>query len=520
MPSCSKGLGPRLAPPLRHKGPSTTTLAVSRDDTTNMPPSKTFLQAARTMLKAAGCPLHTKELTRAAIEAGHLRTEGATPSATMGAQLAMSIKRHGDRSPFIRTAPGTFGLRSWVKDGSLERPTHTAPVPGTALTPFFPTYSMVRAALPILQGVPAIAVAGMRRQLELQRGTPEENKDWSRPDDWIPLHLAGDQAEVAFKLWNESKGAVNPRHFTGTWSLVRRHDLVAEDAAGVLHLTDRGRNFVDSPAGSTVLEIDAAENLFGIIAMVGELGPAKKSDLVEPWRELISEGASKRSKNYANHTLYYRLKNLRERGLVELSRSKYSLTAEGLAWLDAADLDDTEGGSDTYQKILGLSRQQKVEIREAVHELLFEMDPYGFEAIVARLLESMGYDDAEVTPRGNDKGVDVVASIEMGITTIREVIQVKRARGNIQRPVLDALRGALHRFRADRGTIITTSGFSTGTIAAANEIGAAPITLIDGPKLVELLIENGIGVRKKPIEMWELDATAFGPALGEEGEVE
>ena len=37
----------------------------------------------------------------------------------------------------------------------------------------------------------------------------------------------------------------------------------------------------------------------------------------------------------------------------------------------------------------------------------------------------------------------------------------------------------------------------------------APITLIDGKKLVELLIEHGIGVRKKAIELWELDASAF-----------
>ena len=78
--------------------------------------------------------------------------------------------------------------------------------------------------------------------------------------------------------------------------------------------------------------------------------------------------------------------------------------------------------------------------------------------LVAKLLEGMGYDNAQVTPRGNGK---------------------------------------------------TTSGFSSGTIKAANELGAAPITLIDGPKLVELLIEHGIGVRKKPIELWELDAGAF-----------
>jgi hypothetical protein len=39
--------------------------------------------------------------------------------------------------------------------------------------------------------------------------------------------------------------------------------------------------------------------------------------------------------------------------------------------------------------------------------------------------------------------------------------------------------------------------------------GAAPITLIDGEKLIDLLLEHGIGVRKRTIELLEVDAEAF-----------
>jgi restriction system protein len=60
-----------------------------------------------------------------------------------------------------------------------------------------------------------------------------------------------------------------------------------------------------------------------------------------------------------------------------------------------------------------------------------------------------------------------------------------------------------------RGTIITTSGFSKGTRNAAFEQGAPPITLIDGGKLVDLLIEHELGVRKKAIEILELDEQAL-----------
>ena len=64
----------------------------------------------------------------------------------------------------------------------------------------------------------------------------------------------------------------------------------------------------------------------------------------------------------------------------------------------------------------------------------------------------------------------------------------------------------LYRFRAVRGTIITTSDFSKGTRSAAFEQGAPPSTLINRDKLVELL--DDIGARRKHIEVWELDSSA------------
>jgi len=140
----------------------------------------------------------------------------------------------------------------------------------------------------------------------------------------------------------------------------------------------------------------------------------------------------------------------------------------------------------------------------------------GFEHLVKRLLEEMDYQDVEVTSPSNDGGVDVIANIELGITSVREVVQAKRHKRPIQRKDLDALRGSLYRFNAVRGTIITTSRFSKGTQEAAFAGGAAPITLIDGDKLIDLLIQHGIGVRKKTVEVLEVVAEDF--AMAEEGE--
>ncbi len=137
------------------------------------------------------------------------------------------------------------------------------------------------------------------------------------------------------------------------------------------------------------------------------------------------------------------------------------------------------------------------------------MDPYQFEHLVKRLLEAMGYEDVEVTKASNDKGVDVVADIELGISRVREVIQVKRQSSNVSRPVLDSLRGSLHRFDAVRATIITTGGFAKGAKNAAFEKGAAPITLIDGSTLIDLLSDNDIGVRRSEVKIMEFDSQSL-----------
>ena len=71
----------------------------------------TFLQSAQQILEQVGQPLHYKEITQKAIEQG-LQTEGATPWATMNAQIATDIKKNGDDSIFYRSEPGTYSLKA------------------------------------------------------------------------------------------------------------------------------------------------------------------------------------------------------------------------------------------------------------------------------------------------------------------------------------------------------------------------------------------------------------------------
>lgn len=247
--------------------------------------------------------------------------------------------------------------------------------------------------------------------------------------------------------------------------------------------------------------------------IVSEHGPGKRSQFMPAFVEFLETYSSYRSRPAMNSAWHGRIRNLYERGLVSRAGVTYEITQLGLDYLQEVGslLEQTGRESATPQQssIRQLLKEQKNEVQSRLQEVLSEMHPYKVEFLIKRLLEAMDYENVQVTSRSGDGGVDVVADIEVGITPVREVVQVKRRKNNIQRRTLDELRGSLHRFDATRGTIITTGGFSSGAQAAAFERGAAPITLIDGERSIDLLIEHEIGVRKRPIQLIEFEPADF-----------
>lgn len=469
----------------------------------------TFRAAAEHVLEAAGTPLVATTITQRALAAGLLATAGKTPAASMEAQLATSIQQQGEASPFVRVAPRTYALRRWVNEGRIVTP---EPQREDVRIVFFPEYASVRTVLPVLVGITRAQVTGLRAAIWEHRGTFEENADWTDPDVWITERLTGDHREVALRIWTGTKKRVNPRHMAGHWLLASGYELLTEGAGDRLGITAAGRDFLDHPEGATVRAIDDKEGLLALLAILAEQGPAAPGALLAPWMEYV-RGASKiRAESTARSFLYNRLRNLLERGYAAKVGQKYEITSTGLAWLKSSAYAERKTvAPDETRRLWDLVQAQRDAVRKALRERLSSLDPYSFEQLVGRLLKEMDYTDVEVTARAGDKGVDVVGRIALGITEVREVIQVKRQQGNVQRPVLDMLRGSLHRFSAVKGTIISLGGFAKGAQNAAFEPGAAPITLIDGEKLLDLLIENGIGVRTKTVEMLELDVSDLEP---------
>lgn len=148
--------------------------------------------------------------------------------------------------------------------------------------------------------------------------------------------------------------------------------------------------------------------------------------------------------------------------------------------------------------------QHNMQVRERLRALLAEMDPKEFERLIGTLLASLGFDAIEVTQFHGDKGVDLRATLTVGgITDVRTAIQVKRWANNVQAPAVRELRGGLGPH--DRGLVITTGGFSPGAVEEAMEPDRSPISLVTGDQLLELLIENEIGVKARTVRILQLD---------------
>jgi restriction system protein len=197
-----------------------------------------------------------------------------------------------------------------------------------------------------------------------------------------------------------------------------------------------------------------------------------------------------------------------ERRLALRMGNSYQISPEGLAYITSGSSEEAKIAFqevDPKREVLLSVEAYNDQKRKELREHLKHMHPYRFEQFVRDLLEAMGYEDVTVTKASGDYGVDVVATAQFGITTITEVVQVKRRQESIQRPILDQLRGALPYYKALRGTIITLGTFSTGCINAALYAGAAPIDLIDGEKLLDLLINYDIVVKKRSISLYEID---------------
>lgn len=371
---------------------------------------------------------------------------------------------------------------------------------------------MIAHVMRAVEGEPEQAVRDTINAISEQTGTPQNPVDWTDPDSWIPQRLSGVFQDIAAKVWRMSGKTVNPRHIYGSYLFINRLHLL-DRASGIYRLEERGERFLANDA--TILrELDTEEGLPKLLSLVAERSPCKRGDILPAWSDYLKAVSKFATPKTFADTLRRRLLNLADRGLVSREGNSYAITDAGLAWLDGfrGTFEDTAASAVPSSKRTNVAQAAKAHNEEqlgAFRKKLMGLEPVQFEHFVKALLDAMDYEDVQVTKVSNDKGVDVVARVQFGITEITEVVQVKRTESTLTRPKVDELRGALPYHKAIRGTIISLGSFAKGAQEGALYVGAAPITLIDGKHLLDLCIKHQVGVRRRPVEIYEIDEAFF-----------
>ena len=144
------------------------------------------------------------------------------------------------------------------------------------------------------------------------------------------------------------------------------------------------------------------------------------------------------------------------------------------------------------------------EVRSVLRSRLLEMDPEAFEHLVEQVLAEMGFEELQVTPFGGDKGVDVRGTLRIaGAIPVKMAVQAKKWKNNVQAPEVQKIRGAAA--ADEHPLIITTSDFSKGAYEEAARSGFAPVGLINGRGLVDLMVAHGLGVVRDRREIIDLE---------------
>lgn len=118
---------------------------------------------------------------------------------------------------------------------------------------------------------------------------------------------------------------------------------------------------------------------------------------------------------------------------------------------------------------------------------LLKMDPFAFEQLVRELLLAMSGQDARVTRRSRDDGIDGVV-FDCSATLGGEfIVQAKRYRNVVPANDVRALAGVMHDKPANHALFVTSSWFSDDGRRFAKD---NRVRLIEGPELRHLLREH------------------------------
>lgn len=134
-----------------------------------------------------------------------------------------------------------------------------------------------------------------------------------------------------------------------------------------------------------------------------------------------------------------------------------------------------------------LAENVRKQSEELIKDRIVRLLPEQMEELVAGLLRAMGY-KTRITPKGADRGVDILASRDgFGFEPPRIVVEVKHRKESMGSQEIRSFLGGRH--KDDKGLYVSTGGFTKDARYEADR-AQIPLTLIDIDALVQAVIEH------------------------------
>ena len=131
----------------------------------------------------------------------------------------------------------------------------------------------------------------------------------------------------------------------------------------------------------------------------------------------------------------------------------------------------------------------EAEINRAILDQILELSAEEFEILIQQLLTAIGF-DAEHVGRSGDDGIDVIGKLRVyEFAAVNLLVQVKRYRsGKVDHNAIKHFRSSVP--ERSQAAFVTTSDFTAKARDEAEKEGFKKIGLINGPQLVDILIEH------------------------------
>lgn len=461
----------------------------------------TFYEAAVEVLRSAGRPLHVKKITAISVDKNLLTHVGRDPEKTMRARLSQEVAKTGES--LIRSIrPNVYVLRDGADPDAARQTVQPRKVD-------------------VEDDVDDAPQRTSKDDDTTQRTDSKRSRDNDRSSR-RSKDAKSDQRTHDNGRSNDrrksTKGGASAANNQAQTSTKRREDSRRDDARRKSEPSRAARR----DDGPRIAPSPAAQKLQQLRDKGTSLTPPKAGDLAEHIHDILSDAPDaglslKEIGKKLKDTAYAALPQLPLQALRStLTRANQRRADKGQPPLFTASTDgrwslieEEAALTDSLAVLEQWQERHKALLARRLENVLAERTNDQLLGVVALVMERLGYEDVELHNAEGDEIATFSATLTHGLSQSRVAVRVFAIDRPITRLDIMAFRGNLHQYNAERGTLFTLGGHSLCAREQVDAPNAAPVTLLQGNDLAELMIRTQVGTTEVKVSVPHLDHAFF-----------